>query len=108
MRQTNRRTISYLLKELKFEEVWLKAHTKFHDTVYTSHEKYKALDLFNLWDGIGLRQDNIYFLQLKTNAWPKEQPMIDWCTKYNAKAMAINVKVKSDDPPKYDVLIREY
>jgi len=108
MRVSNRKAISYLMNKRDFDQVWLKAHTKFHDLVYSTEGNYKALDIFNLWDGIGLHDNSVYFLQLKTNAWPKEQPIIDWCTKYNAKAMAINVKLINDEPEEWDVWIREY
>jgi hypothetical protein len=105
MRISNKKAYDHLLK-VGYTEVWLKAHTKFHDIVHCLEGKtYKALDLFNLWDGIVLTNDDHYFVQIKTNAWPKEQPMIDWCAKHNAKALAINVKLIRDD---WQVLMRKY
>lgn len=104
MRISNKKAYDHLLK-IGYEEVWLKAHTKFHDTVHCIGRTYKALDLFNLWDGIALTKDDHIFVQIKTNAWPKEEPMIDWCKKHNANGMAINVKLINDD---WQVLIRYY
>ncbi len=104
MRISNGKAIHYLLNN-GYDEVYLKAHTKFSDTVYTTNGKYKALDLFNLWDGIALREKQIVFVQIKTNAWPKEKPIIDWCKKYNAVGMAINVKLINDS---WFIFKREY
>ena len=108
MRISNTLARKYLLS-LGYNEVWLKPHTKFHDTVYTfTGENYKALDLFNLWDGIALHDTGVFFIQIKTNAWPKEQPIVDWCNKYKARGLAINVKADKLNKDEYKCHMRVY
>ena len=105
MRQSNKKAVKWLL-ENGYDEVWLKAHTKFSDLVYSNFGNYKALDIFNLWDGIAITQeDGVFFIQIKTNSWAKEQPIIDWCTKYKAKALSINVKRYKEE---WNVMVRRY
>lgn len=104
MRISNGHAVKYLLSN-GFHEVWLKAHTKFSDIVYSMLSNYKALDLFNLWDGIALHEHGVYFIQIKTNAWAKEEPIIQWCDKYHAMGLSINVKYEDNKPT---VLVKSY
>jgi len=104
MRISNKKAYDHLLR-IGYTQVWLKAHTRFHDTVHCVGRTYKALDLFNLWDGICLDENSHWFVQIKTNAWPKEEPMVDWLSKHNAKGMAINVKLINDE---WQVFMRKY
>lgn len=105
MRISNKLAREHLLR-IGFEQIWLKSHTKFHDKIYINDgTNYNALDLFNLWDGIALREDGVWFLQIKTNAWAKDDPLTQWCTKYNAKGLNINVKLINNE---YQVLMRYY
>jgi hypothetical protein len=111
MRSSNRKVVLYLLKQ-GYTEIWLKAHGRRHDLVYKDDGKdtwYRALDLWNLFDGICLDPDNnLVFLQLKTNAWAKEAPLKDWVKKVkNSKVMSFNVKY-STTLKKWDVLERTY
>ena len=41
----------WLLKN-GYDEIWLKAHGRRQDLVYNRGEWYRALDLWNLFDGI--------------------------------------------------------
>jgi len=109
MRSSNRKVVLYLL-ERGYTEIWLKTHGRRHDLVYkdnTGNSWYRALDLWNLFDGICLDPwGNLVFLQLKTNAWAKEEPLLAWTKKVkNSKVMSFNVKY-STTFKKWDVLER--
>jgi len=111
MRYSNRKVVLYLL-EKGYTEIWLKPHGRRHDLVYKSKEKgswYRALDLWNLWDGICLDPNNkLVFIQIKTNAWAKKQPIIEWVNKVkDSKAMVFNVRY-STTLKKWEVLERIY
>lgn len=106
MRSSNRKAVIWLL-EHGYDDIWLKPHTRRHDLVYTSGEWYRALDLWNLFDGVCFDEGgNVVFIQIKTNSWPPTKPIIDFMRyKKNIKAVSINVfKVKG----RWDVKIREY
>lgn len=108
MRETNRAITEHLLNECGFLEVWLKPHTKFHDLVYKSDgTRYRALDLFNLWDGIGLKAEGVYFLQLKTNAFAKNEPLNEFCSTYNVRGLNINRKLNKKTN-EWEIIIREH
>ena len=51
MRFSNRKAVLWLL-ESGYDEIWLKPHIRRSDLVYTVGEWYRALDLWNLFDGI--------------------------------------------------------
>jgi len=106
MRFSNRKAVLWLL-ENGYDEIWLKAHTKRLDLIYTIGDWYRALDLWNLFDGICFNKDGgIVFLQIKTNAWAKEQPIIDWLSDKNKLiVLVINVKGKGR---KWEVRTRIY
>lgn len=111
MRSSNRKVVLYLLDK-GYTEIWLKAHGRRHDLVYKDNSKnswYRALDLWNLFDGICLDPwNNIVFLQLKTNAWAKEEPLASWTKKVkNSKVMSFNIKY-STTLNKWNVLYRVY
>ena len=94
MRQSNRYATEYLLQH-GATDVWLKRHTRFHDIHYTPGGKYVALDLFNLWDGICIRDKLICFIQIKTNRWASEQPILKWAkTVSGCMISVINVRKK--------------
>lgn len=106
MRFSNRKAVNYLL-EHGYDEIWLKAHTKRTDLTYTLGEWYRAMDLWNLFDGICFDRDgNIILIQIKTNAWAKGQDFIDFLSdKKHLKVLSINVKGKDR---KWEVFTREY
>jgi len=94
MRESNIRVRKWLLLN-KFDQIFFKMHIRNQDTVYTQKGNYKALDLWNLFDGICFdKDDNIVFFQVKTNAWAKQEPMVQFCKKYKVSAMSFNVKKK--------------
>ena len=106
MRASNRKAVLYLLKN-GYDEIWLKAHGRRQDLVYTRGEWYRALDLWNLFDGICFDSDNnIIMLQIKTNAWAKTIPLQTFAdTHNNIKVLSINVK---GEGRKWIVYTREY
>ena len=109
MRESNRKAVLYLL-DRSFSDIWLKAHTRHHDLIYSTKKNwYRCIDLWNLFDGICLDPfKNLVFLQLKTNAWAKEQPMLDWTKKVkHSKIISINVKY-STTLKSWTVLLRTY
>ena len=107
MRASNRKAVLWLLKN-GYDEIWLKPHTKRADLVYTVGEWYRALDLWNLFDGICFDKDqNIIMLQIKTNAWAKEAPLKSFVDSHkNIIVLSINVKKMKDS--KWVVYTREY
>jgi len=106
MRFSNRKAVNYLLSK-GYDDIWLKAHGRRHDLVYTQGEWYRALDLWNLFDGICFDKDgNAIFIQIKTNAWAAEKPIKDFiCEKKHLIVLSINVK---GGGKKWDVNVREY
>ena len=105
MRFSNRKAVLWLLKN-GYDDVWLKAHTKRTDLTYTQGEWYRVIDLWNLFDGICFDEGgNIVLIQIKTNAWPPNKPILDFIAdKKNVKVLAINVfKVGS----RWDVKVRD-
>ena len=96
MRESNRRVREWLLKN-KCDQIFFKAHTIRTDLIYTQKENYRAIDLWNLFDGICFSELNeIVFFQVKTNAWAKEEPIKEFCRKYRLDAMSFNVRKSND------------
>jgi hypothetical protein len=95
MYQTNAKVKDWLLQE-NYDHIWFKAHTKRQDMVYTQSGAYYATDLFNLFDGLCFSpMGNLIYLQMKTNSWPKEKPIEDFCDKYpNSRVLVFNVTNK--------------
>lgn len=106
MRISNRKVVMWLLKN-SYDEIWLKPHTRRADLVYTRGEWYRALDLWNLFDGICFDPDNnLVFLQIKTNSWAKDPPLKAFVdTHKNIKILSFNVKNKKG---KWEILTRQY
>ena len=96
MRYSNKIAVKWLLAH-GFDEIWLKRHTKRHDIHYTQKGNYVGLDLWKLFDGICINMkvqaNSMVFLQLKTNAWPSDNELIQWLKdKHGCYVMAINVR----------------
>ena len=98
MRFSNRKAVEWLL-ENGYDEVWLKPHVRRQDLVYTRGEWYRALDLWNIFDGICFNPDGeAVYIQIKTNAWAKEAPIKSFVeTHKNIIAISINVKKMKDN-----------
>ena len=95
MRFSNRKAVLWLL-ENGYDEIWLKPHIRRSDLVYTVGEWYRALDLWNLFDGICFDADgNIVLIQIKPTAWASASPINDWLKDKNKLiVLVINVKGK--------------
>ena len=106
MRSSNRKAVLWLLKN-GYDDIWLKAHGRRLDLIYTTGEWYRALDLWNLFDGICFDNDgNIILVQIKTNSWASEDGIKDFLSnKKHLKVLSINVKGKSRV---WNVMVREY
>jgi hypothetical protein len=118
MRASNKLAVKHLLKN-GYDEIWLKPHTARNDLVYCQDRKYLATDLWNLFDGICFGEDLIevdetnrnkaYYIQVKTNAWATEEPILKFLKTHSVNVIVINVtnKLKSCKG-KYKVFTREY
>ena len=93
MYDTNRRVRNYLLQEEKCTDVWMKKHTRRLDRTYTPDHFYHSRDLFNLFDGIALNQ-NVIFFQAKTTNFPKTQIMNYFASRYPGVVVAAYVSRK--------------
>ena len=108
MRASNKLVREYLL-ENGYDEIWFKPHGNRSDHVFTQNGSYLATDLWNLFDGIAWRGKQIFFLQMKTNAWAKAEPISRFVLRHNCKVLSFNVtnKLKSSNK-KYKVFVREF
>ncbi len=89
---SNQKARAYLLNTVKCTDVWFKRHTRRKDKTFTPNGYYPSTDLFNLFDGIALSpQKGIIYFQVKTNAWPKTEPLLDFARKYKAVVISINI-----------------
>ena len=106
MRVSNRKAVMWLLKE-GYDDIWLKPHTRRHDLIYTRGEWYRALDLWNLFDGICFdKEGNVVLIQIKTNAWASEKNIKDFLRdKKNVIVLVLNVSRRES---KWGVRVREY
>lgn len=94
MRWSNRKAVEFLLDN-GYDQIWLKPHTRRKDLIYTQGTWYRALDLWNLFDGICFSQTgDIFFLQIKTNRWAEEEPILKFISKRKINVIIINVIFK--------------
>ena len=91
--KSNKLAVRYLLSK-GFDPVILITHCRHKDMMYTAFRGIvKETDLFNLWDGVAVRKSFIYWIQIKSDAWPSEKKIHAWIKgKKDVKAMAINVR----------------
>ena len=106
MRSSNRKAVMWLLKN-GYDDIWLKPHGRRQDLVYNRGEWYRALDLWNLFDGICFDEGgNTVFIQIKTNAWAAKTPITDFIKdKKNMNVLSINVNLKKG---RWNVDVRTY
>lgn len=109
MRASNKMVREWLL-ENGYDQIWFKAHTARNDVVFTQKGKYLATDLWNLFDGICIKNNFIVFLQMKTNSWAKEKPINEFIrSKAGCYALSFNVSNKrAECKGKYKVFVRDY
>ena len=107
MRASNKLVREWLLQK-GYDEIWFKPHSKRNDLVFTQRGNYLATDLWNLFDGLCFDESGeIRFLQMKTNAWAKQEPLIKFAKKHNITILSFNVsnKIRSARG-KYQVFVR--
>ena len=111
MQASNTMVKNWLL-ENKYDQIWFKAHNKFKDKVYCQNGTYKSTDLWNIFDGICIREDGVItFLQIKTNAWAKKEPFDRFTRLTNGVALILSFNVTNKlkkCKQKYKVFVREY
>ena len=110
MRTSNQMVKAWLLDH-GYDDIWFKRHTKRHDFVYTQIGSYACLDLWHLFDGMCFDiEGNICLLQMKTNAWTEEQPILNFVKRRkNLRALIFNVTNKLKEcNKKYKVFVRCY
>ena len=92
MRISSGHATKYLLQR-GFDNIWLKAHTKFKDKVQCQDTRYYALDLWNLYDGLCFDTKGVLWaIQIKTNAWAKASDIIKFQKDHKIKCIVLNVK----------------
>lgn len=107
MRASNKLVREWLLKN-GYDEIWFKPHSKRNDLVFTQRGNYLATDLWNLFDGICFdNKGELRFLQMKTNNWAKQDPLIRFAAKHKVTILSFNVsnQIKSARG-KYKVFVR--
>lgn len=76
--RANAKAVQWLYKN-GFTDVYLKPHGRFDK------------DIYELFDGICFSPDGtLVFIQVKSNAWPKEEPIIEFLKGKKVMAIAIN------------------
>ena len=109
MRASNKLVREWLLKN-SYDEIWFKPHGKRNDYVFTQRGSYMAQDIWNLFDGICIREGVITFLQMKTNAWAKGSDFVKFKNKtIMTDILSFNVtNALKECGGKYKVFVREY
>lgn len=108
MRASNLLVRKYLL-ENGYDNIWFKAHTNRSDLVFTQNGNYLATDLWNLFDGICTLDNKMIFLQMKTNSWPKSEPILKWIKKIDCQVLVLNVtNLLKECNGHYQVVVRHY
>lgn len=108
MRASNFLVREWLL-EKGYDEIWFKPHTKRNDLVFAQTGKYLATDLWNLFDGICLGDNGLFFLQMKTNNWAKKEPILKFIKKAKIQVISFNVSnLLKESKGKYKVYVRHY
>ena len=96
MRSSNRKVVTYLLSK-GFDDIWLKPHGRRQDLVYAQGTWYRALDLWNLFDGICFdKTGHCFFIQIKTNAWASKKKLQEFKKRRDVSIISFNVKLGKD------------
>jgi len=92
MRLSNKKAVEFLLRK-GYRDIILRTHCKHKDYVYNNVKKYRCTDYWNLFDGMGYDRDgNLFFLQIKTNAWASRKLIEDFLAWHKGYAILINVQ----------------
>ena len=85
-------------------EIWFKRHGKWHDTIYKNQlESYKALDLWNLFDGLAWWNHRPVYFQIKTNGWANKIKLESWIKDKSKDAVVLSINVKGSDKHGWEV-----
>ena len=76
----NRKVKKYLFENKILEWIWLKPHGKFDSDITINEAKF---------DGIGLSDGEVFFIQIKSNAFPKLEPYLEVAKKRGIKSLLI-------------------
>ena len=94
MRSSNRHAVEHLLEDGHYD-IWLKPHVKNKDRIYHPNGNYWQTDLWNMWDGISWKDNELFFLAIKTNKWHSHKDIQNWLQdREGVNALAINDKTK--------------
>ena len=92
MRSSNRHAVEHLLEDGHYD-IWLKPHVKNKDRIYHPDGNYWQTDLWNMWDGISWKDNELWFLAINTNKWHSEKAIRSWLqNREGVHALAINVR----------------
>lgn len=95
--------------ENDYDNIWFKPHTARNDVVFTQVGTYLATDLWNIFDGICTLDNKIIFLQMKTNSWPKAEPILKWIKTINCQVLVLNVNnLLKECKGHYKIFVRHY
>jgi hypothetical protein len=89
MRRSNTKVKKWLIDN-GYSCVYFMPHIRYPYEQLVDGERIIGLDIFNLFDGIALGKDLIFF-QVSTNGFHKLQPYVDFCSKYDISAILFNV-----------------
>jgi hypothetical protein len=91
MRRSNQKAIKYLLQN-GFGAVWLSPHSRFGTISYFKDRKERGIDIFNIADGIAIKDGEVYLLQIKTDSWREYDLFKKFLEEHRLKGLFINVK----------------
>ena len=95
MRRSNQKVVTHMLNKLNFDIVYLQQHLRWDTiTYFKGGKKLKSKDMIGLFDGFGIKDAELYFIQISTNRFHPIAPYKEFCDKHKIKALLINVKDK--------------
>lgn len=114
MQESNRQARKFLFAE-GFDAIWMKSHTDSRrggsDYYYLSLDQKakQCTDVFNLFDGCCYDADGqFWWVQIKTDQWPPEEPIKNFMIGKSTNIMAINVKKPTKTRKNYTIATREW
>lgn len=95
MRCSNRYAVDQLLSQ-GYDHIWLKKHMRKPDRHYSQQGHYYGIDVWNMFDGICIKDGKVVFIAIKTNNWDSSNKINDWLSdKVGVNVISINVKTKN-------------
>jgi len=90
MRRSNKKVINYLLKK-GFSFVYLIPHIRWDTITYFKNARVHSKDIAGLFDGIALKNNKTYYLQISSNRFHTKKPYEEFASKYNVKVLLFKV-----------------